>query len=84
MPRFFFDLHNDISIQDPEGQELPDVRSAMARAVKEARQMIIASVTDHGKIDLLHSIRVRDQSGTIVGQVEFGDAVSVRRGGERL
>ena len=82
MPRFFFDLHNDMDAPDREGQDLPDLRSAQVQALKEARVIIGASVLEHGKIDLQHFIRVRDESGKAVYMVEFGDAVAIERGGE--
>jgi hypothetical protein len=82
MPRFFFDLYNDMDAPDREGQELPDLRAAQMHALKEARTMIGASVLEHGKIDLRHFIRVRDERGKAVHLVEFGDAVTIERGGE--
>ena len=82
MPRYFFDLHNDIDAPDREGRDLPDLRAAQLQALKEARTMIGASVLEHGKIDLQHFIRVRDERGKAVYLVEFEDAVTVERGGE--
>jgi len=84
MPRYFFDLHNDIDALDPEGKELPDLEAAKREAFADARAMIQASVAEQGKIDLRHSIDVRDGSGNIVHTVRFEDAVTVSRGEQIL
>jgi hypothetical protein len=67
---------------DCEGQELPDLRAAQIHALKEARTMIAASALEHGKIDLQHFIRVRDEGGKAVYLVKFEDAVTIQRAGE--
>jgi hypothetical protein len=84
MPRFFFDLHNDIDAQDEEGRDLPDVDAVVAEAVKEARALIKASIDETGRIDLRHHIDVRDVSGNTVFVIHFEDAVTVQRGDEIL
>lgn len=84
MPRYFFDLHNDTDALDDEGKELPDVAAARENALAEVREMIVASVTDCGHIDLRHHIDVRDESGAIVSVLHFEDAVTVRRGEQVL
>ena len=84
MPRYFFDLHNDIEAQDDEGRELPNVDAVVAEAVKEARELIKASIDDTGRIDLRHHIDVRDESGASVFVIHFEDAVTVQRGEEIL
>ena len=82
MPRYFFDLYNDMVVQDDEGVELTDLEAAKKHAFKEARQMIAASVTEQGKIDLRHYVKIRDGLGDEVHCIDFEDAVSVERGGE--
>ncbi|MFL6762866.1 MAG: DUF6894 family protein [Sphingomicrobium sp.] len=84
MPRYFFDLHNDVDALDPEGKELPDLKSAKDVALSNARAMIQASVQETGKIDLHHYINLRDESGAVVYVMHFEDAVTVRRGPEVL
>lgn len=84
MPRYFFDLHNDVDAIDREGVELPDLEAAKAHALDEARTMIQASTEENGSIDLNHHIDVRDESGTVVHVIHFEDAVTVRRAGEIL
>jgi hypothetical protein len=46
MPRYFFDLHNDMDVRDDEGVELPNLNAALLHALHEARTMIQASIAD--------------------------------------
>lgn len=46
MPRFYFHLYNDAVAMDEEGRVLPDLDSARAAAVKEAREMMTESVLE--------------------------------------
>ena len=84
MPQYFFDLHNDLDAEDPEGKELPDLEAAKAHVLQEARTMIQVSVEETGRIDLRHHIDVRDDSGATVFVMHFEDAVTVQRGSEVL
>jgi hypothetical protein len=84
MPRYFFDLHNDMDALDQEGVELPDLNAALAHGLCEARTMIQASIADTGHIDLRHHIDVRDESGAVVYVLHYEDAVTVQRGPEIL
>jgi hypothetical protein len=45
MPRYFFDLHNDLDVRDEEGCELPDFEAAKDHAQHEARKMVEAKMT---------------------------------------
>ena len=76
MPRYYFDLRNDVDVADEEGRELPDLNSVRDAAVVEAREMIGESVL-LGRINLNHRIEVRDESGDTVLVMRFGDAVEV-------
>jgi hypothetical protein len=84
MPRYFFDLHNDVDALDDEGKELPDFDAAKANALREVRTMLQASIAETGRIDLRHHIDVRDESGAILYVMHFEDAVTVLRGEEVL
>ena len=77
MPRYFFHLHNDLDVQDEEGQELSGLEEARERAIQYALDMSAASVLEHRKINLLHRIEVADQSGEIAFKVEFGNLITV-------
>ena len=81
MPRYFFDLHNDVDATDEEGEDLPDLEAAIDHALCEARIMIQASLQETGRIDLRHHIDVREGS-EVVHVMHFEDAVTVQRGDE--
>ena len=82
MPQYFFDLHNDMVVEDLDGTVLPDAKAALAHAIAEVREMVSASATEQGKIDLEHWIRVRDESGHTVAEIRFQDAVRFERHGQ--
>jgi hypothetical protein len=77
MPRFYFHLRNDMSVNDEEGLELPSIEGARLRAEKYALDMSAASVLEHRKINLHHRIEVANARGQIVLTVEFGDVVRI-------
>ena len=81
MPRYFFDLYNELTVQDDEGQEFADLESAKSNALKQVRRLIGGLVVENGRIALRHHLKVRDRRGTILHCVQFEDAVSVARGG---
>jgi hypothetical protein len=75
MARYFFHLHDGRqTLIDPEGREIED-RSAIGDfALREARAMISQDALG-GKIDLRQFIEVRDDSGKLIHQLSFRDAV---------
>lgn len=77
MPRFFFHLRDDMSVDDEEGQELPDVAAARLRAFKYAVDMSANSILEHQKVNLHHSIEVADETKQVILTVEFGDVITV-------
>ena len=76
VPRFFFDLHDDMIAQDEEGMELSGPSAARERAIRSARDMACAEVLS-GHLNLRHFIEVRDESGASVAKIRFGEAVEV-------
>jgi hypothetical protein len=77
VPRYYFHLRNDMSVDDEEGKELPNLEAARGTAAKYALDMSAMSVLEHAKINLHHRIEVADDGGEIVLTVEFGDVVRV-------
>jgi hypothetical protein len=77
MPRFYFHLRNDLSVDDEEGIELPDLDAARARANAYAVDMSAASVVEHRKLNLHHRIDVAGQSGERLFTIKFGDVVAI-------
>ena len=81
MPRYFFDLYNEMNVRDDEGQMFPDLETAKTQAVKQVRKLIGGLIVENGKNDLVHHLNVRDEEGNVVYCVEFDDAVSFERNG---
>jgi hypothetical protein len=44
MPRFFFNLYNDITAIDDEGEEFPDLTAACVHGLCETREIAAESV----------------------------------------
>ena len=61
---------------DAEGQEIDDPSQIGANALKEARAMIAQDVLS-GRITLHQFIDVRDESGKLIHQLSFRDAVTI-------
>ena len=76
MPRYFFHLYNDVISMDEEGLELPDLDAAHANGIKEAREMMVDSVSE-GRINFSHRIDIADESGAVVDSVVFAEAVTI-------
>lgn len=76
MPRYFFDLRNDVDVSDEEGRILDDLAAVRTAAIAEAREMMTESVLK-GHLNLGHSIEVRDETGAIILVMPFGEAVDV-------
>jgi hypothetical protein len=68
-----------VSVDDPEGEDLPDLEAARTRAVLYALDMSAASILEHRKINLHHRIEVADGSRQHVLTVKFGDVVTIER-----
>ena len=81
MPRYFFHLRNDISVDDEEGTELPGIEAARERAEQYAIDMAAASVLENHRINLHHRIEIADETGEVVLTVEFGDVLSIENRG---
>ena len=79
MPRFFFNLRDDISIADSEGKVLADLEKARELAVQHARGMMAEDVRD-GRLVLKDEIEVLDEHGEPVHRLRFRDAIEIDDG----
>ncbi len=77
MPRFFFNVDDDIIAKDDEGLELPSVAAARLEAIRSARELIADQVR-HGHFVLSHWIDVVDEHGDPVLTITFRDAVDIK------
>lgn len=75
--RYFFHLHEcGATIADEEGVELADVAAVRARALREARAMMAAEVSE-GRLCLGCAIEVTDAAGARVLSLPFREAVTI-------
>jgi hypothetical protein len=76
MPRFFFHLYDDVVSKDEEGRELPDLESARAGAIREAREIACEQIKE-GKLSLHHRIEVVDEDDRQVFTLPFRSAFKI-------
>ena len=76
MPRFFFNLRDDVSVEDCEGKDLVDAGKAHEVAVHYAREMMAEDVKD-GRLVLRDSIDVVDETGAKILTLPFRDAIEI-------
>lgn len=75
MPRFYFNLFNDVSVKDEEGVELPDVPAAQEQARRAAAQIIGEQIAAGRKLNLSHRLEVQDEAGRVVHTLMFSEFV---------
>ena len=76
MPKFFFNLRNDVCVDDEEGKDLPDAVKAREMAVSFARDIMSEDVKD-GRLVLKDEIDVIDDKGDKVLTLPFRDAIEI-------
>ena len=77
MAQYFFHLCDGREvIIDPEGKDIADPGLIGTNALREARAMIAQDALA-GRINLNQYIEVRDESGKLVHQLSFRDAVTI-------
>jgi hypothetical protein len=77
MPRYFFNLYNDLTSIDEEGTELPDLSAAEARGRSNARIMAAESVKE-GHLTLHHRIEIADEDGAVLKIIPFSEVVAIQ------
>ena len=76
MPRYYFHLRDDLSVDDEEGQELPNLQAAREVALQNARSIACEAV-HKGHLNLDHRIDVADATGEIVLTLPFREAFTI-------
>lgn len=76
MPKFFFNLRDDVSVVDCEGKDLPDIATAREEAVRHARGMMSEDIKD-GRLVLKDEIDIVDEKGDAVLTLPFRDAIEI-------
>jgi hypothetical protein len=77
MPRFYFNVYDDVVAADEEGVTLPNLDAARLQALAGARALMAEQVT-HGYLVRSHWIDVVDEAGAIILHLPFGDAIDVK------
>ena len=77
VPLYYFHVRNDIVADDSEGAELLDEAAAREYAREAARDLVCASIHEHGGVNLEHRIDVADESGNILFAVTFREAFTI-------
>ena len=76
MPRFFFNIYDEVATIDEVGVDLPDVAAAREAAIEEARA-VIGEAVKRGRIDLSHRIEVEDEARRPVLMLPFSAAIEI-------
>lgn len=75
MPKYYFNLFNDLTAIDGEGLELADVAAAEAQARIAAAQIIAEKIAAGERVDLRHRIEIADEDRQVVFVLCFRDLV---------
>lgn len=77
MARYYFHLHEcGRIVYDDEGSDLPTLDAARHRAVREARAIMAAEVSQ-GRLCLGCNIEVLDSRGRLAANVPFTEALAL-------
>jgi hypothetical protein len=77
VPRYYFHLFNDMDVPDFEGLEFPDLASARAKAIEQARGMIGEVAKTEARIVLSHHIDIEDEEGQVLDRIMFREIIRV-------
>ncbi len=77
MPRYYFNLRNDIDVRDEEGRVFPDLDTAREWAECEARFEISEGIKRDSRINLDHRIEITDPQRRIIETVFFRDVIQI-------
>jgi hypothetical protein len=66
-----------MDVPDLEGIELPDLASARASAIEQARGMIGETAKTDARIVLSHHIDIEDEKGRVLDTVTFRDIIRI-------
>jgi hypothetical protein len=78
MPRFHFNVFNNVVALDYEGVERPSLEVARTEAVAGARDLVSSHIRDGNTIYSSHRIEITDEAGRLLHVVRFGDIVDLR------
>ncbi len=67
MPRYFFDIHDDVDVTDEVGLELPDLKAARSEVARALTEAALDALPSNGPSKAM-TINVRDEGGRRVLQ----------------
>lgn len=77
MPHFRLNIHNHSGETcDEEGQDLPDLETARAKALEGIRSFLGAEVVT-GELDLRGHLDIVDETGVTQASVPFSEAIVI-------
>lgn len=77
MPRYYFNVYNDLVALDEEGRELPDIAAAREEAIKGGRALMADQLVEAGRMRLQHRIEVADENGRVLLTIPFRELVNI-------
>jgi len=78
MPNYRLHLINaHIDCDDAEGQDLPSLDEARAKAIEGIRG-VLGDELSHGTLDLRGRVIIEDARGAVLMTIPFAEAVSIR------
>ena len=77
MPRYFFNVYDDVIASDDEGMDLPNEQAARLHDIIGARDIMVEQVR-RGYLVRSHWIDVVNDQGEVLLTVTFGDAVDIK------
>lgn len=75
MPRFYFNVYDDVLARDDEGMELKDVQAARGEARCGAAELIAAQIKGGHQINLSHCIKVENEERQVLFVLSFRELV---------
>ncbi|MGZ8310704.1 MAG: DUF6894 family protein [Allosphingosinicella sp.] len=79
MPRYFFNIRNDLTVDDDEGTQLEDEAAAREVALESARALVCESVKV-GHLNLDHFIEVLGENRDLLFKLTFREAFTIADG----
>ena len=76
MSRYFFHVRNDLSVDDEEGLELPDLAAVRSKARQGVRDLVCEGVR-RGEVNLEHYVFVTDEQVQEILRLKFSEAFKI-------
>jgi hypothetical protein len=77
MPRYYFNLYNDMDTVDEEGAELQDLGAAKDMAIRGARELMGDHVRHGRSLTLSHRVEITDSQGTVLAIIPFRELITI-------